>query len=148
MWCHGLDPGGELGTGKRQILHQTQIFSLKAQSYGHSSWDTVLRECEKPGTVRRERWEGSRAQPCRVVRITKGDNVCNAAAITGTEIGTQPKFLCFHPLSPFWRFQVFHTQWMWVWINSGSWQRTGRPGMLQYMGSQRIVHVWATELNW
>ena len=42
--------------------------------------------------------EGSRAQPCRAVRVTKGDDVCDAA-VTGTEIGPQPKFLCFHPLS-------------------------------------------------
>ena len=36
----------------------------------------------------------------------------------------------------------------WVWVNSGSWWRTGRPGVLQFMGSQRVEHDWATELNW
>ena len=36
----------------------------------------------------------------------------------------------------------------WVWINSGSWWWTGRPGMLQFMGSQTVGHDWATELNW
>ena len=36
----------------------------------------------------------------------------------------------------------------WVWVNSGSWWRTGRPGVLQFMGSQRVGHDWATELNW
>ena len=40
------------------------------------------------------------------------------------------------------------TQWPWVWVNSGSWWWTGRPGMLQFMGSQRIGHNWGTELNW
>ena len=40
------------------------------------------------------------------------------------------------------------TQWMWVWVNSGSWWWTGRPGMLQFMGSQRVGHDWATEGNW
>ena len=40
------------------------------------------------------------------------------------------------------------TQWTWVWINSESWWWTGRPGMLQSMGSQRVRHDWATELNW
>ena len=34
------------------------------------------------------------------------------------------------------------------WVNSGSWWWTGRPGMLQFMGSQRVGHDWATELNW
>ena len=40
------------------------------------------------------------------------------------------------------------TQWTWVWVSSGSWWWTGRPGMLQSMGSQRVRHDWATELNW
>ena len=39
------------------------------------------------------------------------------------------------------------TRWAWVWVNSGSWWWTGRPGMLQFMGSQRVGHNWATELN-
>ena len=36
----------------------------------------------------------------------------------------------------------------WVWVNSGSWWWTGRPGVLWFMGSQRVGHDWATELNW
>ena len=39
------------------------------------------------------------------------------------------------------------TQWTWVWVNSRSWWRTGRPGVLQSMGLQRVGHKWATELN-
>ena len=39
-------------------------------------------------------------------------------------------------------------QWTWVWVNSRSWWWTGRPGMLWFMGSQRVKHDWATELNW
>ena len=39
------------------------------------------------------------------------------------------------------------TQWIWVWVNSGSWWWTGRPGVLQFMGSQRVGHNWVTELN-
>ena len=39
-------------------------------------------------------------------------------------------------------------QWTWVWVNSGSWWWTGRPGVLQFLGSQRVGHNWATELNW
>ena len=40
------------------------------------------------------------------------------------------------------------TQWTWVWVNSGSWWWTGRPGVLQSMGLQKVRHNWATELNW
>ena len=40
------------------------------------------------------------------------------------------------------------TWWTWVWVNSGSWWWTERPGMLRFMGSQRVGHDWATGLNW
>ena len=40
------------------------------------------------------------------------------------------------------------TWWTRVWVNSGSWWWTGRPGMLRFMGSQRAGHDWATEVNW
>ena len=40
------------------------------------------------------------------------------------------------------------TWWAWVWVNSESWWWTGRPGVLQFMGSQRVEHDWATELSW
>jgi len=36
----------------------------------------------------------------------------------------------------------------WVWVNSGSWWSTGRPGILRFMGSQRVRHNWATDLIW
>ena len=39
------------------------------------------------------------------------------------------------------------TQWTWVWVVSQSWWWTGRPGVLRFMGSQRVGHDWATELN-
>ena len=38
--------------------------------------------------------------------------------------------------------------WTCVWVNSGSWWWTGRPGVLRFMRSQRVGHNWATELNW
>ena len=40
------------------------------------------------------------------------------------------------------------TRWTWVWVNSGSWWWTGWPGVLRFVGSQRVRHDWATELNW
>ena len=46
----------------------------------------------------------------------------------------------------FWMASL--TQWTWVWVSSGRWRRTGKPGVLKFMGSQRVGHDWATELNW
>ena len=40
------------------------------------------------------------------------------------------------------------TRWTWIWVYPGSWWWTGRPGVLWFMGSQRVGHDWATELNW
>ena len=40
------------------------------------------------------------------------------------------------------------TRWIWVWARFGSWWLTGKPGVLQSMGLQRVGHGWATELNW
>ena len=42
--------------------------------------------------------------------------------------------------SPIW--------WTWVWASYRSWRWTGKPGMLQSMGLQRVRHDWATEVNW
>ena len=39
------------------------------------------------------------------------------------------------------------TRWTWVWVSSRNWWWIWRPGMLQYMGSQRFRHNWMTELN-
>ena len=39
------------------------------------------------------------------------------------------------------------TWWTWVWVGSGSWWWTEKPGLLQFMGSQRVRHDWATELS-
>ena len=39
------------------------------------------------------------------------------------------------------------TWWTWVWASSGSWWWTGKPGVLQSLGSQRVRHDWVTELT-
>ena len=39
-------------------------------------------------------------------------------------------------------------RWTWVWVNSGSWWSTGKPGVLQSRELQRVGHNWGTELNW
>ena len=36
-------------------------------------------------------------------------------------------------------------RWTWVWASSGRWWRTGKPGVMQSTGSQRVGHDWATE---
>ena len=64
----------------------------------------------------------------------------------------------FHSL--FWRTPLFYydrgwdvwmaspMRWTWVWVGSRSWWWTGKPGVLQSTGSQRVGHNWVTKLNW
>ena len=47
-----------------------------------------------------------------------------------------------------WEWMASRTQWTWVWISSGSWWWTGKPGVLQSMGPWRVGHDWVTKLNW
>ena len=39
------------------------------------------------------------------------------------------------------------TQWTWAWASSGRWWWTGKPGVLQSMGLQRVGHDWASEMT-
>ena len=39
------------------------------------------------------------------------------------------------------------TRWTWVWTSSTSWWWTGKPSVLEFIGSQRVRYDWATELN-
>jgi len=45
-------------------------------------------------------------------------------------------------------WMVSPTQWTWVWVDSKSCWWTGRPGVLRFMGLQRVGHNWTIELNW
>ena len=45
------------------------------------------------------------------------------------------------------RLMASLTRWIWVWASSRSWWWTGKPGMLQSVGSQRVRHDWVTNLR-
>ena len=49
----------------------------------------------------------------------------------------------------YWSALPFRSlSWTWIWVNSGSWWWTGRPGVLQSMRLPRVRHNWETELSW
>ena len=58
---------------------------------------------------------------------------------------TEDEMLGSHPVH--WNTASL-TRWTRVWVNSGSWWWTGRPGVLLFMRLQRVGHDWETELNW
>ena len=57
---------------------------------------------------------------------------------------SEKEWIHTHTHTYIWIFLLY----TWVWVNSRSWWWTGRPGVLQFMGSQRVGHDWVTELNW
>ena len=57
------------------------------------------------------------------------------------------KNFCHNNLVSILTVMASPTQWTWVWASSRSWWWTGKPGMLQSTGSQRVGHNWVTELN-
>ena len=55
--------------------------------------------------------------------------------------------ICLNQLYSNW--MASPTQWTWIWVSSGSWWWTGKPGILQSMeSSRRVRYDWAAELNW
>ena len=59
------------------------------------------------------------------------------------------KTLYWTPTSKFYEgWMASWTRWLWLWVHSRRWWWTRRPGVLQFMGSQRVGHDWATELKW
>ena len=72
---------------------------------------------------------------------------CNPSESQGCRAGVQLPFL-FVPDRGWDGWMASLTQWTWVWVDSGSWWWTGRPGVLWFMGLQRVGHDQATELNW
>ena len=71
-----------------------------------------------------------------------------ATSFPGLPFGTGSSVsVTFSRFSLCFVFCLHLTWWMWVWVNSRSWWWTGRPGVLRFMGSQRVRHYCATELN-
>ena len=98
------------------------IWKEDARSYEGNRWKQQLRTVSQPA-----KWEvGTWENPGRLQ--AQSQQVMAEGRSKNTEVK--------------WGI-LFPTQWIWVWANSG--RRTGKPGMLQSMGSQRVRHNWVTE---
>ena len=64
----------------------------------------------------------------------------------GRDWGQEEKGTTEDEMAGWWMASL--TRWTWVSVNSGSWWWTGRPGVLWFMGSQRVGYDWATDLIW
>ena len=162
-------------TNLDSILKSRHYFADKgpsSQSYGFSSscvwiWGLNYKESWAPKnwcfwTVV---WEKTLESPldCKEIQPvhSKGDQSCrswnsNTLATWCEELTHWKRIWCWEGLGAGgegddrgWDgWMASPTQWTWVWVASGCWYWTGRPGVLQLMGLQKVRQDWATELNW
>ena len=120
------------------------------ESWALKNWCFWTRVLEK--TLERVPWTARRSNQSILKEISPGYSL----ATWCEELTHLKRPWCWEQLRPGgegdnrgWvgmRCMASLTQWTWVWVNSGSWWWIGRPGVLRFMGSQRVGHDRATEL--
>ena len=161
-----------LGRKARQCIKKQRHYfankGLSSQSYGFSSGHVWIWEFDHKESRALENWwfwtvvlEKTIESPldCKEIQPVnpKGDQ--SWVFIWGTDAEAEAPILwppdAESPLirkdpeaGKHWRQEkglTSPTQWTWVWASSGRWWRTGRPGVLHYMGFQRVRHYSVTE---
>ena len=159
------------------ITLPTKVRLVKAMvfpvvTYGCESWTVMKAECRRIDAFElwcwrrllRVPWTARRSNQSILNRSFQGVHWkdwcwswnCNTLATSCEELTHWKRLWCWEALGAGgegddrgWDgWMASPTWWTWVWVNSGSWWWTGRPGVLQFMGSQRVGHDWVTELNW
>ena len=136
--------------------------------YGCESWTIKKAECQKNWCFRTVVLEKTLESPldCKEIQpvLPKGDHPWVFIGRTDVEAETPWCKELTHLERPWcWErlraggegddrglddWMASPTRWMWVWAISGSWWWTGKPGVMQSKGLQRVWHDWVTELNW
>ena len=162
----------------RDITLPTKVHLVKAMVFpvvtcGCESWTVKKVECQKIDAFELWCWRRLLRVPwdCREIQPVhpKGDQswvfigrtdveaeTLNTLATSGEELTHWKRPWCWEGLGAGgeggdrgWDgWMALPTRWAWVWVNSGSWWWTGRPGVLRFMGLQRVGHDWVTELIW
>ena len=161
----------------RDITLPTKVRPVKAMvfpgvMYGCESWTVKIVECRRIDTFELWCWRRLLTVPwtARRSNLSILKEISPGCSLEGLMIKLKLQYFCHirkvltHWKKPWcWKglgaggkgdnrgwdgWMASPTCWTWVWVNSGSWWWTGRPGMLQFMGSQTVGHDWATELNW
>ena len=162
---------------KKQIYYLlTKVYIVKAMAfpvvmYGCENWTIKKAECRRIDAFElwywrllRVPWTARRANQSILKEISLGvhwQDWCwswnsNTLATWWEELTHLKRLWCWERLKAGgegddrgWDgWMASPTQWTWVWVDSGSWWWTERPGVLQFMGSQRVGHDWVTEMNW
>ena len=161
----------------RDITLPTKVHLVKAMvfpvvMYGCESWSVKKAECRRIDAfelwcwrrLRRVPWTARRSNQSILKEISPGCSLeglmlklkLHTSATSCEELTHWKRPWCWEGLGAggegddrgWGGWMASPTRWTWVWVNSGSWWWTGRPGGLRFMGLQRVRHDWATELNW
>ena len=161
---------------RRDITLPTKVLLVKAMflpvvMYGCESWTVKKAVCQRIDAFEqwcwrrllRVPWTASRSNQSILKEISPGCSLEGLMLklkpqyfVTSCEVLTHWKRLwCWEGLRAggevddrLWGgWMASLTRKTWVWVNSRSWWWTGRPGVLQFMGLQRVGHIWVTELN-
>ena len=95
-------------------------------------------------TVLDSKLQGLRPVPCRHLVISYSFQLLKKNSFLG-QLECFTHVLSFNLYTTYILLYIL-TQWIWVWANSRSWWRTGRTGVLQSVGSQRVGNNWASQL--
>ena len=132
--------------------------------YGYESWTVKKAECRRTDGFELWCWRRLLRVPWTARRSTLGflwKEWCwswssSTLATSSEELTHWKRLWCWEELGAGgerddrgwdgWMASLI--RWTWVWVNSKRRWWTGRPGMLWFMGSQRVGHDWATELSW
>ena len=160
----------------RDITLSTKVRLVKARvfpvvMYGYESWTIKKAECWRIGAFElwccrrllRVPWTARRSNQSILKEISPGVHwkdwcwswYSSTLATWCKELTHLKRLWCWEALGAGEGDNGRWDGWMasltlrtWVWVDSGSWWWTGGPGVLQFMGSQRIGHDWATEPSW
>ena len=156
----------------QEYFHSKQFWKLKTKLKRYESWTVKKAECRRIDAFElscwrrllRVPWTARRSNQSILKEISPGCSLeglilklkLQSLATSCEEMTYLKRPWCWDRLGAGregddrgWDgWMASPTRWTWVWVNSGSWWCTGRPGVLQFMGSQRVGHDWATELNW
>ena len=161
----------------RDITLPTKVCLVKAMVfpvvlYGCESWTVKKAECQRIDAFElwcwrrllRVPWTARRSNKSILKEISPGcslEDWCwgwnsNSLATSWEELTYWKRPWCWEGLGAGgegdgrgwdgWMASL--TRWTWVWMNSTSWWWTGKPGVLWFIGSQRVGYDWVTELNW